>query len=68
LLLQKLGKDMADLEAQLKRGSDRLNALNSSGAAWADIEALSLELAGLQAAYDAKEERWFELAEIAGDL
>jgi hypothetical protein len=42
--------------------------LNSKGAAWADIEALSLEMGELQSQYDAKEERWFELAEIAGDI
>lgn len=59
---------MASLEAQLKKGSDKLNLLNSRGAAWADIEALSLEMGELQSQYDAKEERWFELAEIAGDI
>lgn len=59
---------MSDLEAKLKKGGDKLTLLTDKGAAWADIEALSLEMAELQAQYDQKEERWFELAEIAGDL
>jgi hypothetical protein len=59
---------MAALEVKMQKGNAKLEALNSKGAAWADIEALSLEMGELQSQYDAKEERWFELAEIAGDL
>jgi hypothetical protein len=59
---------MSALEAQMQKGSAKLEVLNNKGAAWADVEALSLELGQLQSQYDAKEERWFELAEIAGDL
>jgi hypothetical protein len=42
--------------------------LTSRGAPLADINAASLALAELQAAQEAKEERWLELADIAGDI
>lgn len=48
---------MSALEAQMQKGSAKLEVLNNKGAAWADIEALSLELGQLQSQYDAKEER-----------
>lgn len=66
---QKLGKDLASLEASQSKLNDKLMKLSSSGAAdMSQIEAVSLQLADLQAQYEAKEERWLELAEIAGDL
>jgi hypothetical protein len=43
-------------------------ALTSSGASLADIQAASLALAEAQADYEASEERWLVLAEIAGDI
>jgi hypothetical protein len=67
-VLQRLGKEMAAIEAKVKTGSDKLNTLNARGAPWSEVEALSLQMAELHAQYEAKEERWFELAEIAGDL
>jgi hypothetical protein len=64
-----LGKDLEDLEAQQQQLSDKLIQLTQTGAAeLAAIEATSLTLAGLQAEYEEKEERWLVLAEIAGDI
>lgn len=68
LSLQKLGKALSDIESSLKKKNDRLMLLTSKGSSLSDIEEVSLQLAALQEEYEQKEERWLELAEIAGDL
>ncbi|KAF8071337.1 yfmR [Scenedesmus sp. PABB004] len=66
---KRLGEEMASLEAAQAAANERLISLTSGGGGdVAAIEAASLALAELQASYEAKEERWFELAEIAGDI
>lgn len=65
---QRLGKNLSSLETKQASLNDRLMALTSSGASLADIQAASLALAEAQADYEASEERWLVLAEIAGDI
>jgi ATP-binding cassette subfamily F protein uup len=66
--LQKLAKEMEELEAAQAQLNERLMKLSVSCSDMAAIEEASTALATLQAQYEAKEERWFELAEIAGDI
>ena len=65
---QRLCGDLAVLEEKQTTLNEELLQLTAGGAALADIETASLALAALQAEQEAKEERWLELAEIAGDL
>ncbi|KAF6262123.1 P-loop containing nucleoside triphosphate hydrolase protein [Scenedesmus sp. NREL 46B-D3] len=67
-LLQKLGREMEQLEAAQAKLNERLMKLSVACSDMAAIEEASTALAALQAEYEAKEERWFELAEIAGDI
>lgn len=68
LLLQKLGKELEDLEAAQKDLNNRLMKLSQTGTDLDGIQKSSLKLADLQEQYELKEERYYELAEIAGDL
>ena len=65
---QKLGSEMEQLEAAQSKLNDRLIKLSVACSDMAAIEEASTALTKLQAEYEAKEARWFELAEIAGDI
>ncbi|WIA12397.1 hypothetical protein OEZ85_012443 [Tetradesmus obliquus] len=65
---KKLGSEMEQLEAAQAKLNDRLMKLSVACSDMAAIEEASTALAKLQAEYEAKEARWFELAEIAGDI
>jgi ATP-binding cassette subfamily F protein uup len=56
------------LSAKRDALNERVGALAQGGSDFEALEKLSLELAGLSADLDAKTERWFELADIAGDI
>lgn len=59
---------MEDLEAAQKKLNDKLMQLSQAGTDLQAIQETSLKLADLQAQYEQKEERWYELADIAGDI
>ena len=65
---QRLGADLGRLEGEQAALSERLVAMTQAGAALDEVVAVSNRLAELQAGYEAKEERWLELADIAGDI
>ncbi len=48
--------------------NDQVVSLAQSGTDFEALEKISHELAELSAELDNKTERWFELAEIAGDI
>ena len=67
--MERLDKEIADLGARRDALNERLVALASGGgAALEEIERASLELAEVDRLSSEKEERWLELAEIAGDI
>ncbi len=67
-LLQKLTTELDTLGAQRDALNDQVVALAQIGTDFGALEKLSHDLAELSTDLDNKTERWFELAEIAGDI
>eukprot|EP00879_Flechtneria_rotunda_P011674 GHRR01012194.1.p1 GENE.GHRR01012194.1~~GHRR01012194.1.p1 ORF type:complete len:625 (+),score=273.22 GHRR01012194.1:471-2345(+) len=63
-----LTKNLEALEEAQQKLNDKLMQQTQNGADLADIQETSMALAALQAQYEQKEEKWYELADIAGDL
>ncbi|GLI70270.1 hypothetical protein VaNZ11_015202 [Volvox africanus] len=66
---QKLGKEMETLGKRREKIDHQLAAAVAAGSSgYSEVERLSLELAKISEELEAKELRWLELAEIAGDI
>ncbi|GIL59787.1 hypothetical protein Vafri_14505 [Volvox africanus] len=66
---QKLGKEIEVLGKRREKIDEQLAAAVAAGSSgYSEVERLSLELAKVSEELEAKELRWLELAEIAGDI
>lgn len=67
--MQRIDGEVAALSKQRGALNQQLMAMGQQGSPdLAALQAVSLEMAALEAKIEALNDRWFELAEVAGDI